>query len=532
MGIVAAEKLPRIALSIVALHLVVLVVNAATTCVWCDEINGYFLSCRPLGELLRLMADNVHEDPPLYDVLLHFWIPFSHYDPLLLRLLSVVFWALTLWGLFVSAKRLGGLPSGWTTLIVAALMPCHWLLPAALRWFSLFACLAVWNFAWFLSLWSRARHAPDPGGGWKDLLPAAIGYVATGAGMWYTNYSAPSLFFCHLLICLAWAERKLHLARWLVACFTAIGLLYLPWLPTFLTQLSTSTMNNTDSLLVPGGLSLYSLWAGEFSTPLAWWISIPAAATALTAAALALRHCRRVRLPLLIFVVVVLALWLSQTIWTIRMLIVSPFLALCLGVSLAAEWDRKARRLTALRWAFFTSAIILLTGSFVNMVKREGWNSYRWLDPVATTVRQIKSAQPGALMLTNSKVAFFYMQDELEPAGATGDFQVDARAYAPKVINYPIDEWFRDTADQAISRTQQIVFIHHAAYGGFFSRVCSGLTDDLTNRGFRAGATRSFLPMSPSFIRHSPKLDESESKKQDRSRVVVAYFARAGQSTR
>lgn len=161
---------------LVAAGLVLLLYNAATTTVWDDETNGFFLAREPLPQLMQMMAANVHEDPPLFDLVLHFWISLAGYEPLALRLLPVFFWILTLVGLHKAGDKMGGEGAGLLCVAVAVWMPYHWMFPAAMRWYSLFACLAVWNFIAFLRLTSIGQE----GGGLRKSRLPLLWYVLSG----------------------------------------------------------------------------------------------------------------------------------------------------------------------------------------------------------------------------------------------------------------------------------------------------------------------------------------------------------------
>jgi hypothetical protein len=135
--------------------LAALCLNAATMTFCEDEANGFYLSKQPLGELLGLLRSGYHEDPPLSDVILHAWIPVAGFRPWLLRAVPVAFWVLALPGLFLVGRRLLGPRGGWLTLLAVGLLPYHWTIPGVFRWYSLYACLAVWNFWCFLGFLGR-----------------------------------------------------------------------------------------------------------------------------------------------------------------------------------------------------------------------------------------------------------------------------------------------------------------------------------------------------------------------------------------
>ena len=172
--------------------LVLLCWNASNTTVWDDETNGFFLAREPLPELLQLMASNVHEDPPLFDLALHYWQQWAGYEPFKLRLLSILCWIFALWGLYNCGALWGGPRAGWMVLAVAVCMPYHWMFPAAIRWYSMFAAFGIWNLYALLRAMGLPRNQLDAESRfhWCDFAA----YVLSGTAMWYCNYSAPVVF--------------------------------------------------------------------------------------------------------------------------------------------------------------------------------------------------------------------------------------------------------------------------------------------------------------------------------------------------
>ena len=502
---------------LIAAGLALLVYNAATTTVWDDETNGFFLAREPLPQLMQLMAANVHEDPPLFDLILHAWQHVAGYDPFALRLLSIFFWLLTLLGLHKAGNRLGGAGAGLICVAVAVWMPYHWMFPAAMRWYSLFACLAVWNFLALLRLLS-----PPQEGGHRGL-PALGAYVLSGAALWYTNYAAPALFLAHGVAALAAPNRSLRSLLRLGAGWVCIGLLYLPWLPVFIRQLGHSAAPFSAKFTAA---SLYALWAGEVSTPLAWWISIPAGVAGLAACAsiiMSMRWQRGAALPALMAGVLVAVLVAKNVIWTKRLLILTPFLALAIGVALHSVPAAKTSRWVLMRRVFMTAAGIAICGGLVNVFRREGWMTYRWLVPVRDVVVQAQLEVPDAVMLTNSNVVAFYAHDPVginiassRPEKAVGMTSLPLYATTPAGV--------QEVVRQRLSQAGSAVYIHDSS-SIRFSEFSEWLTSTMRAHGFNLVRVDAHAEASEEYMRFHPSGGKNLTR-EDRSRLVVVYFER------
>lgn len=109
---------PRALLPLVFVLLVAFVlrvINLDTQDIWGDEATSIFRSRHPLGGVFF----NVEEHPPLYSVILFFWLRLVGTEPFALRLLSVVFGTLAVALVYVLGRRL---VSSQVGLIAAALM--------------------------------------------------------------------------------------------------------------------------------------------------------------------------------------------------------------------------------------------------------------------------------------------------------------------------------------------------------------------------------------------------------------------------
>jgi len=500
----------------------ILAVNAHRMAICEDEANGYYVARRPLGEMLALLRANIHEDPPLADLVLHGWIRVAGFEPWALRSLPIAFFLLMMPGLFLVARRLGGRRAAWLSLAAVFLMPYHWTIPAAFRWYSLFACLAVWNFFFFLRMEESARGSAEEWPSGKRRFARAIPYVLTGACLWYTNYSAPALFFVHLIVALCHSGRRRQLLLDLTLCYAAIFLLFCPWVPTLLRQLDVSIRSRTPSY---AALALYVLLAGELSTPFHYWISLPAAVAGVLLGALVVARFRRCWIPALVCAVILLGLLQSGAIGPKRLLIVSPFLAITAGLALGAN-EYRLRRLRVARIGLIAAALMVAAGSSVHFLRREGWVAHRWLDPTAAVVRQIRNQSPDTLILANSNPVFFYLEDEYGRNLCRGPQESDTD-YHPRALLFPQDRNYGPLCEALLAGADRVAWVYHSPYDGPISRWREAMVEQMARLGFRVTATQGHLRASADFLRYHPKFQDRTSDPLDEHRIVVVHFARS-----
>ena len=193
---------------------------------WLDEALTVNIARLPLHEIPSyLRRDGA---PPLFYVLLHFWMGLFGTSDVAVRSLSGVFGVVTVPLAWVAGKRLGGAKVAWAAMLLVATSPFATRYDTEARMYSLVVLLTILGF---LALDRSLRH-PRPG----NLI--AVGAV-TGL-LLYTHYWSLYLIGTTMLW-LAWQSwrgrrqwvrgARASLAAAVVGCLT-----FLPWLPTFLFQ--------------------------------------------------------------------------------------------------------------------------------------------------------------------------------------------------------------------------------------------------------------------------------------------------------
>lgn len=193
---------------------------------WLDEALTVDISRLPLGQIpAALKRDGA---PPLFYVLLHFWMEAFGQGDEAVRSLSGLFSCATLPLVWVAGRRLGGRTAAVGTLLVVASSPFAIYYGTEARMYALVAFLVAAGAVALL----RAVERPRPGN------VVAVGVVT--AALLYTHYWALYLVAVTglWLLWTAWRgpEARRPAARWLCGAMVVGALAFVPWLPIFVFQ--------------------------------------------------------------------------------------------------------------------------------------------------------------------------------------------------------------------------------------------------------------------------------------------------------
>jgi mannosyltransferase len=198
---------------------------------WLDEALTVDIARLPLHELpQRLRHDGA---PPLFYVLLHFWMGVFGQSDLATRSLSGTLGVLTIPVAWFAGREFGGRVVAWTTVVLLASAPFAVYYSTEDRMYSLVIFLTACGF---LAL-RRALRAPRPG----NLI--AVGLVT--AALLYSQYWAlylVAMVGLWMIGSVIWARhRGLSRAeqRQVLPALLAVAagcLVFLPWVPIFLEQ--------------------------------------------------------------------------------------------------------------------------------------------------------------------------------------------------------------------------------------------------------------------------------------------------------
>ncbi len=225
----------------------------APTALWLDEALSVNIARLPVGQIPRALA---HDGaPPLYYVLLHFWMAVFGSGDTAVRALSGVVSVISLPLFWIAGRRLGGRAVAWATFFLALSSPFAIAYATNARMYSL---MILWTLLGFVAL-ARALEDPRPG------RLVALGAVT--AAMLYTHYWAIYLVLA-TAGWLLWRMRRTGEGGRQLRAIVIGALCFLPWSPVFVFQVLhtgtpwTSPASAADLLGVFGDFSGGGPWGG------------------------------------------------------------------------------------------------------------------------------------------------------------------------------------------------------------------------------------------------------------------------------
>jgi uncharacterized membrane protein len=199
--------------------------------VWLDEAISYRVANMSPGAIISYSTDASH--PPLYYLTLHYWLEVFGSSEGAMRALSAVLGVLAVLLIFKLGEALFGPRAGLFAALFAAMSP-FWV------WYSQEA--RMYSMSAFLGLLSAnclVRAMNTSKAGWWG------GYVVATVALLYTNINGIWwLLAINAYFALSpWRSRtdllghlRTREARWWILAQVAACLLFVPWLPTLLTQ--------------------------------------------------------------------------------------------------------------------------------------------------------------------------------------------------------------------------------------------------------------------------------------------------------
>ena len=190
---------------------------------WLDEAAQAVLSAKPLGAVNYA----VDFQPPLYYILIHFWMKLGIHGEWFLRLPSILFGAMTCGATYILFKNLFNRKVGLISGLLLALAPYHIYYSQELRMYSLltFLVLLSWVFL-YKNQWKR--------------------FAIISALAFFTHYFAFVNIFAQMIYVVL-ADRK-NVQK--ISFYSGLAILpFMLWIPTLLKQIEQS---KHLILLLPG----------------------------------------------------------------------------------------------------------------------------------------------------------------------------------------------------------------------------------------------------------------------------------------
>ncbi len=196
---------------------------------WYDEAHGYYIAKQvfPFELLKKIYFEEVN--PPLYFIIMHFWIILFGKSQIILRLLSVIFDVILIFVVYMTGKELHSRKLAITSALLFSVNSFLIYFSQEVRYYSL---IALFTGLLILFLF-KVKNNPS-----KFNF---IGLILSNLGMVYTSSFGIVIFFLESLIFIIYFffVNKKILKGFLIAQIITF-ILYLPFLPFFLYHLRMS----------------------------------------------------------------------------------------------------------------------------------------------------------------------------------------------------------------------------------------------------------------------------------------------------
>ncbi len=221
-----ATGLTRVDLGFVAGSVVVGVVLrfVTTSPLWLDEALSVNIASLPVGDIFEALRHDGH--PPLYYLLLHFWMELFGGGDVAVRALSGLFSVTTLPLAWIAGRRRGGVAGAAAVVLLMTIAPFSLRYATEARMYSLAPLVAL--AAWLIA--DDLRKAPDR----RRWIALAL---LTGL-LLLTHYWAIYLGIAAVIL-LGWRWARCGARDEAIRVGSALAagaVLFLPWLPSFVYQ--------------------------------------------------------------------------------------------------------------------------------------------------------------------------------------------------------------------------------------------------------------------------------------------------------
>lgn len=138
--------------------------------IWLDEAFSIWLGWQPLQEMIRLIID-IDQHPPLYYILLHFWMRAGGFSAAWTRGFSALVSILTIPAIYLLGKQLADSKVGVLAALVLAISPFQVSYGQEARTYALLTFTAT------VSMWLTARLLSDPRSASAEIGAQLAGFV-------------------------------------------------------------------------------------------------------------------------------------------------------------------------------------------------------------------------------------------------------------------------------------------------------------------------------------------------------------------
>jgi hypothetical protein len=395
-----------------------------------DECAIIDRAAQPVSSTLQLFLRGIgqHEHPPLYDLILHGWIRLTGGEMHLLRVPSILFYALGAIVLAEAAKCLAGKQSQMWVLLLVALWPYgfHFGRPAAWYSFSFFL-VSLLTLGYFKYVESRTWLS------WACFFVLALALV-------YANYFGWAILGCLALdFIIRMRKSGQDWARPLLGTAVLLAVSYLPIFAAFLREVHHGVRLSSFGIATAlnGIFDLYCAFVSESVAPWFWVPGVLAGiAVALCLIIVFLKSPAPARRFLTYFLALLAAMTFLGIAETKRVMLIGAWLILPIGVTLGALNRQTARR------ALLAALALIACIGWYGIFARDLYAAPRWVEPWEKLGLEAAGvARSGGVVIGNNPSFFFYLtyflpRESSEPKEGFGGLLPDSvrrtNVYAPE----------------------------------------------------------------------------------------------------
>jgi hypothetical protein len=398
-----------------------------------DETWILDAATQPVRTTLALFLSGAgqHEHPPLYDIVLHFWLRWTGGSFQYLRIPAILFFLAGLFLLGRAARRLGGPSSATAVIWLGVLWPFGFHYGRLAAWYSFsFFLVAGLTLAYL-------RYLDDQSPGrWAALF-------LFGAALLWTNY-----FGWAVLACLAADQFLRHRAGeraappGVLAGTAALFILsFVPLLRAFRKELGIGIdLHHGFTVVVANAaFNVYTLFVSESVAPWHWLLSVPAGLAAVVCVVLVLVNQPQPPRRFLLysgFLITLMAV--TGILVTKRLFLVAPWVLLSIGIAIATITSRWVRMGLALMLLIFAGI------GWYGIRVRSYYSAPRFLEPWDRVAGDAADKiHGGATVIANNPSFFFYLTYILRVPDQGADWKF--AGMLPDSVRYPnaisADEW-------------------------------------------------------------------------------------------
>jgi len=397
--------------------------NSAT--VIADEATILGVAARPLRSTLAAFFSGAarHEHPPLYDVLLHFWLQGTQGNFDFLRIPSILLFITGLFLLARATRHFTGPNGGYAVIWIGVLWPFGFHFARLAAWYSFsFFLVAGLTLSYFRYLEEQTI------GRWAAL------FLFSAALLW-TDYFGWAILACLALDRMIRRRSKEPAASSQVFLGTAVLLIaiFVPLISPLRAELAHGMNAHTGpvSILANMAFNVFSFFVSESIAPWFWWMSVPVG--------LAILFCLTMvawwlpipaRRLLAYSALLIVAMALIGVLQTKHLLMISPWVLLPAGIAIET---------TKPRWATFglAGALLVIGGAgWYGIYSKRFYSASQFVEPwqeiAANSANQISS---GATVIADQPSFLFYLTYYLHLPPQNGPWRFEG--LLPNAVTHP-----------------------------------------------------------------------------------------------